>query len=137
MMKPPSSYQKSDTPQLPGHRSSWAQDPSRPHLTVSFIISKCKLCFLSSVNHSSKWPNLRRVSWEPPFVLEVSQRTGDVGNLRIHLKWGAARHGSASLYSCNPSTQEVEAEGSQFQANLSYIVRSCLKNSRGRGVVQW
>jgi hypothetical protein len=30
------------------------------------------------------------------------------------------------VYNCNPSTWETKARGSEFQASLRYIARSCL-----------
>jgi hypothetical protein len=34
------------------------------------------------------------------------------------------------VQACNPRTWEAEAEGWQVQANLCYIVRPCLKNTK-------
>jgi hypothetical protein len=36
------------------------------------------------------------------------------------------------VHFCNPSTREVEARGSEFEAGLAYIVRTCLKEIKKR-----
>jgi hypothetical protein len=38
------------------------------------------------------------------------------------------------VYTCNLNTSEVEKEDHEFQANLGYIVRPCLKRKRKKKV---
>jgi hypothetical protein len=39
---------------------------------------------------------------------------------------------ASMVYTYNPSTQEVEVEGQEFQAGLGCIAKSCLKLKKGK-----